>query len=71
MFVLIDVRPQTDGYCAFGETLELAVEMWKEHSDGAPDVLNTKEVMIVEGVHKIPKISYVNAPKTPVVKVKK
>lgn len=71
MFVIIDVRNSTDNYCAFGETLEDAVNMWKEDSDGAPDLLNTNEVMIIEGMHKIPKISYVNAPKKATVKVKK
>lgn len=62
MFVIIDVRPENDGYCAFGNTLEAACEVWKRDSDYAPELLNPKAVMIVEGVQKIAKVTYVNAP---------
>ena len=63
MFVIIDISAGNGGYCAFGETLKDAVESWEFDCDSSPNLLDSTKTMIVVGAHKVPKVTYVNAPK--------
>lgn len=62
MFVLIDIDVSNDAYSSFGDTLDEAIAMWESDCAASPSLMNEKKVMIVQGIRKIAKVTYINAP---------